>query len=99
MNRASLFVMSSDYEGFGNVLFEAMACGAPVISTNCPGGPKEILENGLWGKLVPVANLDVLTDTILKTLNEKNHSNSFKRANDFRIDIKVEEYIKLMFKD
>ena len=72
---------------------------ATVISTNCPSGPGKILENGLWGKLVPVANLDVLTDTILKILNEKNHPNSFKCASDFKIDIKVEEYIKLMFKD
>jgi glycosyltransferase involved in cell wall biosynthesis len=99
MSRASLFVMSSDYEGFGNVLVEAMACGTPIISTNCPGGPAEILENGLWGELVPVGDLKTLTSSIINTFNKKNHLNNSKRVNDFDIDMKIQEYVKIMFQN
>ena len=101
MSKSSLFVMSSNYEGFGNVLVEAMACGVPIISTNCPGGPSEILENVLWGTLIPLGNVEALSDSILNTLNKnkKEHQNCLKRANDFSIDKKIEEYIKIIFQD
>jgi glycosyltransferase involved in cell wall biosynthesis len=54
MRNASLFVLSSEFEGLPGVLIEALFCGTPVIATDCPGGGQEVLANGKYGKLVPV---------------------------------------------
>lgn len=70
MRIADVFVLSSLWEGFGNVIVEAMAAGTPVVSTNCPHGPGEIIDNGKNGLLVQPANVEALTDALLKVLGD-----------------------------
>lgn len=83
---ASLFVLTSDYEGMPNALMEAMAVGVPCISTDCkPGGARELIENGKNGWIVPVNNVDALSDKIRNVLNTLSESgNIAKKAIEIR---------------
>ena len=60
MSRASVFALSSSWEGLPGVLIQAMACGCPVVSTDCPHGPREILDSGRFGRLVPMDDPEAL---------------------------------------
>jgi len=97
MARADVFVLSSRWEGLPNTLIEAMACGTPVVSTNCPSGPAEILENGKYGKLVPVEDVDVLAKAILETLENPIDSRKLQeRAEYFSVKKAAEKYLAIM---
>ncbi|MGL4999345.1 MAG: glycosyltransferase, partial [Cetobacterium sp.] len=97
LKNAEFFVHSSKYEGFGLVLVEAMILGKAVISSDCPIGPKEVLENGESGVLYPVGNSKKLSRNILSLLmnidlKEKYVIKGKKRAEDFNVARIIKEY-------
>jgi glycosyltransferase involved in cell wall biosynthesis len=92
MRNCDVFVLSSATEGFPNTLIEAMACGTPVVSTDCPSGPREILDNGKFGKLVKVGDEKALAEAILETI--KNPLSSEELINRVREKFSLEEAIK-----
>lgn len=94
--RCAVFVLSSRWEGLPGVLIEALACGAPVVSTDCPSGPREILEDGRWGRLVPVGDVEALAAAILATMAEPQHPDVVARARDFGADGAVDEYLEAL---
>ena len=98
MSRATVFALSSAWEGFGNVLVEAMACGCPVVSTACPSGPAEILADGEFGELVPVADPPALAGAILRQLRSpRGITEARHRALEFTSQASAIAYEKILF--
>lgn len=97
MEKSSVFVLSSAWEGFGNVIVEAMACGTPIVSTDCKSGPSEILDNGNFGKLVPVGDSEKMATAIIESLDNSINSEIIKdRAAEFRLDSIKKQYLKML---
>jgi glycosyltransferase involved in cell wall biosynthesis len=91
--RASLFVLSSAWEGLPNALLEAMALGCPVVSTACPGGAAEILDDGRYGRLVPVGDPEALAEAMRQTLSQPLPKETLiGRARDFSLEAAVDDY-------
>lgn len=96
MARSAVFALSSRWEGLGMVLIEAMACGTRVVSTDCPSGPREVLEDGRWGHLVPVGDDVALADALIAALKGPG-SDPRERAAYFSVDRAVDQYLEILF--
>lgn len=97
MKRCSVFVLSSVNEGLPGVLIQAMACGCPVVATDCRSGPREILEGGAIGKLVPVGDQEAMAQAMLDALDRQQDTDKLKiRAQYFNSDRATKQYLNLI---
>lgn len=97
MASADVFVLSSRYEGLPTVLIEALACGCQVVSTDCPSGPREILEDGKYGTLVEVQDPEALAEGVGERIRDPIDEDLLeKRGEDFSVERCIEDYERLV---
>jgi glycosyltransferase involved in cell wall biosynthesis len=96
MRSCGVFVLSSAWEGLPTVLIEAMARGAPVVATDCPSGPAEILEGGRWGRLVPVGDAVALAEAMAAALCDECHPGVEARAAEFGVNRALDGYLQVL---
>jgi glycosyltransferase involved in cell wall biosynthesis len=97
MDRAGVFLLSSRFEGLPTVLVEAMACGCPVVATDCPSGPREILADGEYGQLVPVGDVTELASAVEEALEDPVDADLLcARADDFAPEVVLDEYERFL---
>lgn len=96
MAQASLFVLSSRWEGLPTVLVEAMFCGTPIVATDCPSGPQEILQGGKYGQLVPVGDVDAMAQAIERALDGRMPRPPRESWQPFELGAVVNQYERLL---
>ena len=99
MARSAAFVLSSVWEGLPTVLMEALYCGVPIVATDCPSGPREILKDGQLGRLVPMRDPDLLAEAIVSVLNGQAPEPSADACRPFTLDFVVGQYIDTLLQE
>jgi len=98
IKRASVFVLSSKVEGLPNVILQALALGRPVVATDCLSGPRDILEDGLWGRLVPVGDCYAMANGILDGLADHIPiPDQTQMEAKYGIDLIVNKYLNILY--
>ena len=96
MSTAAVVASTAAHEGFGFTILESLAVGTPIVATDCPHGPGEILDKGRYGRLVPVGNTAAIADALGRTLDERPDREALRaRAREFSIERCVDTYIAL----
>jgi len=96
MKQATVFAMSSAWEGMPNVLIEALALGTQVVSTNCESGPDEVLDHGKYGALVPVGDSDALAEAILEVFAGNGKLIDQSWLKQFTLQASTRHYLKAL---
>jgi glycosyltransferase involved in cell wall biosynthesis len=97
LSHAALFALSSEYEALPTVLIEALACGTPVVATDCRFGPREVLQDGLLGRLVPVRDAAALAGAMSETLDQPLAAATLQaRAQVFSETLCTDQYLQLL---